>query len=156
MLSDKVNYYGIHSISEYRKALTRPLDSYAAIGYALTHLMRGASDGFACAVFLNHAKRHICTVPLKRDGIMAYEPVLDIIKETLASSSSSYFLIAHNHKHDELRPSGADLVTTDLVRRYFNTEKTVFIDHFIISGNRWSTVFHPEYRDNYVNSKDPI
>lgn len=156
MLSDLTRDLGICAVAKYRKAVSTPLNTDAAIGYALTHLMYAAKDGFACAVLLDKKRRHLCTVSLKRHGKMAEETVLELIERAVDEYCASFLVIAHNHRDDVLRPSGADLITTELVRKRFFGDKVTFLDHFIISGNRWDTVMNKKYRENYVKPKDLI
>jgi len=148
--------YGIFAVAEYRKAIAKPLFTDASIGYALGRLMSATGNGYACAVLLDSERRHLSTVTLKRNGNMAGETVITLIDRAVKSFKPSFLLIGHSHHGDETMASGTDIVTTSILKERFNRDGLRFIDHFIISGNRWDTVLNAGYRECYAKHEDNI
>lgn len=126
--------------AEYREAIKHPLATDAAIGYALTFLMRTVRGGYSCAVLLDAKRRHMVTISLGRGGKPTDEPMLELIEREVLVRGAAYFALAHCHDGDELRPSRADRAATERIRQRFADSSASLIDHFIISGDSWSTV----------------
>lgn len=141
-------------MAEFKKAVSSPLDSPVKIGYAFTCLMRGEESGFACAMMLDKKRRYIGTVCLKRHGEMSEEPLLSRIADALEANNASFFAVAHNHKAGILLPSQADFMTTELIRQRFLCESTVFLDHYIVAGDAWSTILSRNKCKKYRKLKD--
>jgi len=142
------------SIGEFREAVSKPLMSRAAMGYAFTCLMRAEQEGFACALLLDKKRRYITTVCLKRHGEMAEHNVLDLLAEATEKYDAAYFVVAHNHKAGILAPSGADLTTTTMISQHFLDEKAQFLDHFIVAGDAYMSILDRRVSKKYIKLKD--
>lgn len=135
--------------AQYREAIKQPLKSEAAIGYALSLIMRSVGEGCSCALLLDAHGHHIATLSLRRGGKPTDEPMLELLEREMLSRGVVYFAIAHSHGGDELRPSRADRAATERIRARFADTDACFIDHFIISGGSWSTVLGDSSRGDY-------
>lgn len=154
MSFDNFIAYAAVAMGEFQRAVSRPLKNPAAIGYALTCLMRAEKDGFACAMLLDGRQKYITAVCLKRHGEMAEQSVTELIAEAAEKYRASYFVVAHNHKAGILLPSNADLMTTELIRQRFLNEKVKFLEHYIIAGDAWSTLLDHRTGKKYITLKD--
>ncbi len=135
-------------------ALKQPLTTDAAIGYYLTQLMRCAGEGYACAVLLDRERRHIATVTLKRGGLSADEPMLELLCRECEERGAAYLAVAHCHADGELRPSRADISSTARIKERFEDGECTFLDHFIVAKNSYITVLGDRHCRKYAETEE--
>lgn len=137
-------------------ALKQPLTTDAAIGYYLTQLMRCAGEGYACAVLLDRERRHVATVTLKRGGLSADEPMLELLCRECEERGAAYLAVAHCHADGELRPSRADSSSTARIKERFEDGECTFLDHFIVAKNSYITVLGDSCCRKYAETEEML
>lgn len=129
----------ILALSQAEAAASVPLTRSSA-GYILTFMMRAVGAGAVCAMLLDHRRRFVKFVYMRRGREELHESMEELIIRECAQLDVAYFIIAHNHFSGPLVPSPEDIFTTDMLRRRFSGRSPEFLEHYIVSGFGYITL----------------
>ncbi len=119
---------------------TYPFTSREMIGCFLCSFFCFFDDEQVFAVFFDEKCRY-CGMLHVQDGVLIVpSPLSESIEKKGKELGAASFVLAHNHPGVPAAPSAEDVLTTSAVRGHFEGSPLVFLDHFIISGNDFSTM----------------
>ncbi|MBQ1502398.1 MAG: JAB domain-containing protein [Clostridia bacterium] len=119
----------------------RPFTSREMIGCFLTYFFGFFKDEQVFAVFFDSGCRYSGLLHIQNGVLLVSSPIAESIEKKGKELGAASFVLAHNHPGVPAAPSAEDVLTTGAIRRYFEGSPIVFLDHFIISGNDFSTMF---------------
>ena len=117
-----------------------PFTSREMIGCFLTCFFAFFEDEHVFAFFFDPKCRYAGKLHIQ-DGVpLVSSPLSESIEKRGKELGAGSFVLAHNHPGVPAAPSAEDVLTTGKIKRYFENSPLVFLDHFIISGNDFSTM----------------
>ena len=117
-----------------------PFTSREMIGCFLTFIFGFFTSEHVFAVFFDKKCRYAGLLHVQDGVLLVPSPLAESIEKKGKELDAASFVLAHNHPGVPAAPSAEDIITTGAVRRYFEESALVFLDHFIISGNDFSTM----------------
>ena len=118
----------------------RRFTSREMIGCFLTYFFGFFEEEQVFAVFFDSKSRYAGLLHIQDGVLIVSSPISEAIEKKGDELGASWFVLAHNHPGVPAAPSAEDVLTTAAVREYFEGARLVFLDHFIISGNDFSTM----------------
>ncbi|MBQ6262082.1 MAG: hypothetical protein IJK58_01030 [Clostridia bacterium] len=119
---------------------TRRFTSREMIGFFLTYFFGFFKDEQVFAVFFDQKNRYAGMLHIQDGVLLVPSPLAESIEKSGKELGAASFVLAHNHPGVPAAPSAEDVLSTAAVRNYFDGTPLVFLDHFIISGNDFSTM----------------
>ena len=117
---------------------TRLIDSYSRAGSYLIEYFKGESEPCVVMLLLDNSRNLIATERLYegRDyDSAAVRP--EAFSKVAVKYNASMALTAHNHPHGAFYPSEGDIATDSLVSRALSSMGVQYIDHIVVSGERF-------------------
>ena len=119
---------------------TRPFTSREMLGYFLTYFFGFFKSEQVYALFFDKKCRYTGLLHIQDGVLLVSSPLAESIEKKGKELGAASFVLAHNHPGVPAAPSAEDVLTTGAVKTYFEGSPLVFLDHFIISGNDFSTM----------------
>ncbi|MBR7033299.1 MAG: JAB domain-containing protein [Clostridia bacterium] len=119
---------------------SEPFTSREMIGCFLTYFFCFFKDEHVFALFFDSKNRYSGLLHIQDGALIVSSPLSESIENKGRELGASSFVLAHNHPGVPAAPSAEDVMTTGSVRKYFERSPLIFLEHFIISGNDFSTM----------------
>ena len=136
---DLIREVSLRAITDEMK--THPFTSREMIGCFLTYFFGFFKDEQVYAVFFDSNCRYAGLLHIQDKVLLVSSPIAESIEKKGKELKAASFVLSHNHPGVPAAPSAEDVLTTGAIRRYFEGSPIVFLDHFIISGQDFSTMF---------------
>lgn len=136
--------HGFHLFSDFALKRHEPRATYTGVDTLGRHfcaLLRDKSEGVAIAFFDNDHGLIREYLPKETDVHSPHFPVKDILKNALLSNAP-LCAIAHVHADGLALPIGEDLDITRLLRGTLEAGGVHLLEHFIVSGERYTTLLY--------------
>lgn len=105
----------------------------------------GFNDEETVAIALfDRDMRLIDALPCARGSVNTASFAMRTLIEAAVSRRAAFVAVAHNHPGGSPVPSGVDFAMTSELCRAFRSVKIAFIDHFVVTSDRWTSIAkHP-------------
>ncbi len=128
----------LRTFTDEMKAL--PFTSREMTGCFLTYFFGFFKEEHVYALFFDSKSRLAGMLHIQDGVLIVSSPLSESIEKKGKELGASSFILAHNHPGIPAAPSAEDVLTTARIREYFKGSPLVFLEHFIISGNDFSTM----------------
>ena len=117
-----------------------PLTSARDIGSMLVHCHIGSIRETIFFLLLDDEFNKIDLVCVAEGVVNAANFTVRRLSELAYFKGASYAVLSHNHPFGSLNPSPADLHTTTLLRQALGMVGCELLEHFVVSGSRFSPI----------------
>ncbi len=119
----------------------KPFSGREMIGFYLVHFFARFDREQAYAFYFGGSGKLAGRLHLQDGGSVLVDPVAESIEKRGDELFASSFIIAHSHPGLPAAPSAEDVLSTERIKRFFEGSHILFLEHFIVSGNDYSTMF---------------